>query len=111
MVLQSYQNELFSDVILIYFSFTLCPQCTTVANTEDGFVDATKNTVENTALSEEVNGTPERGREYADGDDYRSESQGDDASNVEDEDEDDDEESQHPGEVSIGKKLWTFLTT
>ncbi|XP_024022317.1 protein CROWDED NUCLEI 1 [Morus notabilis] len=86
-------------------------RCTTVANTEDGFVDATKNMVENTALSEEVNGTPERGREYADGDDYRSESQGDDASNVEDEDEDDDEESQHPGEVSIGKKLWTFLTT
>lgn len=62
-------------------------------------------------MSEEVNGTPQRAGKYADGDEYRSESHGNDASHIEDEDEDDEEESQHPGEVSIGKKLWTFLTT
>ncbi|GMN57035.1 hypothetical protein TIFTF001_026146 [Ficus carica] len=84
-------------------------RCTTLADAEDGYVDATKNIAENTALSEEVNGTPQRAGEYADGDEIQSESHGDDASHVEDED--DEEESQHPGEVSIGKKLWTFFTT
>ena len=58
-----------------------------------------------------MNGTPERAGKYADGDEYQSESHGNDASHIKDEDEDDEEESQHPGDVSIGKKLWTFLTT
>lgn len=65
-------------------------------------------------MSEEVNGTPEGAGEYGDGDEYRSESRGDDAAEGdigERDDEDDDEESEHPGEVSIGKKLWTFFTT
>lgn len=64
-------------------------------------------------MSEEVNGTPEAAVEYDDGDEYRSESHGEDAVRVDvmDGDDDEDEESEHPGEVSIGKKLWTFLTT
>lgn len=61
--------------------------------------------VEDTVLSEEVNGTPEGAGEY--GDEYKSES----TSHVEGDNADDDEESEHPGEVSIGKKLWTFFTT
>jgi hypothetical protein len=78
-----------------------------------GDVDPTKKVVESTAMSEEVNGTPEGAVEYVDGDEYRSESQGEDAAGVDvmDGDDDEDEQSEHPGEVSIGKKLWTFLTT
>lgn len=63
------------------------------------------------ALSEEVNGTPEGVGKYADRDEYQSESHGEDGSHVEDGDEDDEEESQHPGEVSVGKRIWTFFTT
>ena len=102
----------FSVVIFFVFPFMYHLQCSAVAETEGNYADATKNMADNTALSEEVNGTPERAGEYTDGDEYRSESHADDASHVEDEDEDeDDEESQHPGEASIGKKLWTFFTT
>lgn len=54
-----------------------------------------------------MNGTPEGAGDY---EDYRSESHREDAGIIEDEDADD-EESEHPGEVSIGKKLWTFFTT
>lgn len=50
---------------------------------------------EGTSLSEEVIGTPEKG--------------GDGEATEEDEEEDDD--LMHPGEVSVGKKLWRFLTT
>lgn len=62
---------------------------------------------ENTAVSEEVNGSTEGGQEFVDGDEYRSESQ----NGTPIEEDDDDEESEHPGEASIGKKLWTFFTT
>ncbi|KAM3712553.1 hypothetical protein ACB098_01G190400 [Castanea mollissima] len=78
-----------------------------VADSQVGVADITNNLVENTIVSEEVNETPE---EYGDVDEYRSESHGEDA-NVDGEDEEDDQESEHPGEVSIGKKLWTFFTT
>lgn len=71
-------------------------------------MDARKNVVMDTALSEEVSGIPEGNNEYVDGDE--SESHGEDASHAENVDEDD-EELAHPGEVSIGKKLWTFFTT
>ncbi|XWS69829.1 hypothetical protein CRYUN_Cryun04dG0211900 [Craigia yunnanensis] len=50
-------------------------------------------------LSEEVNGTAENGDEDQSGSTIH-----------EDEDEDEDE-IEHPGEVSIGKKIWTFFTS
>ncbi|XP_010265318.1 PREDICTED: protein CROWDED NUCLEI 1 isoform X2 [Nelumbo nucifera] len=63
----------------------------------------------NAELSEEVNGTTEGPVEYGD-EEYASE--GDEGDGFGDEDEDDDDdESEHPGEVSIGKKLWNFFTT
>ncbi|XP_038691296.1 protein CROWDED NUCLEI 1-like isoform X2 [Tripterygium wilfordii] len=62
---------------------------------------------ENMALSEEVNGTPERAGKFG-GDEYRTD-EDEDADN--NDDDDDGGESQHVGEASIGKKLWTFLTT
>lgn len=65
---------------------------------QDGDVDPNNNLVGDMNFSEEVNGTPERAREY---------------SNVENSSDaqEEDDEVDHPGEVSIGKKLWTFLTT
>ncbi|KAJ7971189.1 Protein CROWDED NUCLEI 1 [Quillaja saponaria] len=71
-------------------------RCEQIADTQDGTVDL----INNMAMSEEVNGTPDGKQEHKIAYEYRSE-----------DDEDDDEECQHPGEVSIGKKLWTFLTT
>ncbi|XP_041004226.1 protein CROWDED NUCLEI 1-like [Juglans microcarpa x Juglans regia] len=75
--------------------------------------DTTKNLAENAAVSEEVNETLEGVGEYCDGDEYRSESHGEDAAGVDSVDGGDDyeEEPEHPGEVSMGKKLWTFFTT
>ncbi|KAL8471925.1 hypothetical protein ACS0TY_029237 [Phlomoides rotata] len=55
------------------------------------------------ALSEEVNGEREES-----GEEFISESRGTEDDNKNN---DDDEEVVHPGEASIGKKLWTFLTT
>ncbi|KAI8541820.1 hypothetical protein RHMOL_Rhmol08G0091700 [Rhododendron molle] len=68
-------------------------QFETTAGAEDGMVD-------NMVLSEEeVNGTPERTPVESNGMDN------------DDDDEEDDEEFEHPGEVSIGKRLLKFLTT
>lgn len=87
---------------MIFFSW----QCVNVLDAQDGD-GSTRKLDENAVLSEEVNGTTEGAGEYGIADDNRSETPRD-----EDDDEDeDDEESEHPGEVSIGKKLWTFLTT
>ncbi|KFK41125.1 hypothetical protein AALP_AA2G089300 [Arabis alpina] len=69
-------------------------QCETMADSEDTDAGSPKRTGESVAMSEDVNKTPQRadsGNEY-DG-------------------EEDESESEHPGKVSIGKKLWTFLTT
>ncbi|KAL9231343.1 hypothetical protein vseg_006582 [Gypsophila vaccaria] len=63
-------------------------------------------TVETTVLSEEVNETPVRGVEYDDG--RSGSSRG---SSGDDDDDLGDDEVEHPGEASIGKKLWKFLTT
>lgn len=82
-------------------------RCGSLADTQDGDANGTKEIVEDLALSEEVNGTPDKGDKH----DNRSESLGVNAV-TRDEDGDDDEcEDEHPGEVSIGKKLWNFLTT
>lgn len=61
----------------------------------------------NTTLSEEVNETPDDA--VIDNAEYRSEdSRGEDGGGADNEE---DEETVHPGEASIGKKLWNFLTT
>lgn len=59
--------------------------------------------VDGLAMSEEVNET--EGERVYSGEEFRSESR------EEDDNEGDGDEVNHPGEVSIGKKLWTFLTT
>lgn len=70
---------------------------------QDRDADTENQLVSDMLLSEEVNGTPEQSREY--------QNQGD-RSGADGEDEDgDDDEVEHPGEVSIRKKVWKFLTT
>ncbi|KAL3378540.1 hypothetical protein AABB24_004456 [Solanum stoloniferum] len=54
--------------------------------------------LDDTGLSEEVNETPKRPSAY------RDEEGSDDSA-------DEEEEIEHPGEVSVGKKIWTFITT
>ncbi|XP_004304148.1 PREDICTED: putative nuclear matrix constituent protein 1-like protein [Fragaria vesca subsp. vesca] len=82
-------------------------RCGTLADTQDGGADGVENSTENMAVSE-ANGSTEGGKEfYVDGEEYGSESRGEDANLIEDED----DESEQPGEASIGKKFWTFLTT
>ncbi|KAH9605228.1 hypothetical protein KSS87_016223 [Heliosperma pusillum] len=68
----------------------------------DGSTPLIHRTVETTEISEEVNGTPIRAVEN---DDEASGSMGGSSGD------DDDDEVEHPGEASIGKKLWKFLTT
>ncbi|KAL1208795.1 Protein CROWDED NUCLEI 1 [Cardamine amara subsp. amara] len=60
------------------------------ADSEDTDAGSPKRTGESEAMSEDVNKTPER-----------ADSDG----------EEDESDAEHPGKVSIGKKLWTFLTT
>ncbi|KAF7811233.1 protein CROWDED NUCLEI 1 [Senna tora] len=75
-----------------------------IVEIQDGYGE-TRNAVNNTVLSEEVNGTPDDAEEHDA--EYRSESCDVDA----EDDNEEDEEYEHPGEASIGKKLWTFFTT
>lgn len=64
--------------------------------------------VANMVLSEEVNGT--LGKGAGDVEEYISGTPVSESEDEEDEGEDDDDE-EHPGQASVGKKLWTFLTT
>lgn len=73
-------------------------------------MDSSKKLIENMALSEEVNGTPEGAGDYGDMNESKSESHREDGE-VGFDSEGDDDEYEHPGEASIGKKLWTFFTT
>ncbi|XP_022759223.1 protein CROWDED NUCLEI 1 isoform X2 [Durio zibethinus] len=92
-------------------------QCETALDTKGGDAGTTKKLDVNTGLSEEVNGTTEVVGEYSDGNDYKgdlnSEGLKDEVEvEVEGEGEDDEEDDlEHPGEVSMGKKLWNFFTT
>ncbi|XP_027771460.1 protein CROWDED NUCLEI 1-like isoform X2 [Solanum pennellii] len=82
--------------------------------------DIANELVDATGLSEEMNGTPEGPSAY---NVYDEEHEGDtivqeDGEGDEDADENDEldegneeEEVPHPGEVSIGKKIWSFITT
>ncbi|XP_071706849.1 nuclear matrix constituent protein 1-like [Rutidosis leptorrhynchoides] len=66
-------------------------------------------------MSEEVNGTPQQDREQHHDDDEIGTPAGsnddDDDDDNEDDADDEEEEVEHPGEVSIGRKLWTFIST
>ncbi|KAK4416291.1 protein CROWDED NUCLEI 1 [Sesamum alatum] len=76
-------------------------------DTHAGHVE-TANTYVDDVVGSEVNGIAEGTRDYSH-EEFRSESHGE-----EDDDDNnggDDDEVDHPGEVSIRKKLWTFLTT
>ncbi|PIN26348.1 Rab6 GTPase-interacting protein involved in endosome-to-TGN transport [Handroanthus impetiginosus] len=73
--------------------------------THGGHVDTADTSVDDMVLSEEVNGTADAARDYT-AEDFKTETREED-----DDDDGDDDEVNHPGEVSIGKKLWTFLTT
>ncbi|KAJ9540681.1 hypothetical protein OSB04_027187 [Centaurea solstitialis] len=61
-------------------------------------------------MSEEVNGTPQQDRERH-SDDQEIETTPAAAAQEEEDDDDDSEDEEHPGEVSIGRKLWTFIST
>ncbi|KAF5182267.1 Crowded nuclei [Thalictrum thalictroides] len=60
-------------------------------------------------LGEEVNETKEPSGDFVDEDGFESETGVEIGFGVENDD--DDDELEHPGEASIGKKLWTFFTT
>ncbi|XP_023551538.1 uncharacterized protein LOC111809328 [Cucurbita pepo subsp. pepo] len=84
---------------------TYLVRCGTVGDNQDVTIAGTsKNSTDMVSLSEEVNGSPEIAGKYGDRGKYKSES-------CDEDDDDDEEESEHPGEASIGKKLWTFFTT
>ncbi|XP_004514409.1 protein CROWDED NUCLEI 1 isoform X2 [Cicer arietinum] len=81
-----------------------------VVEAQDDYGDATRTFASNMALSEEVNGTADNAEDQDA--EYRSESHGEDAGQADDDDENEiDEDYQHPGETSVGKKLWKFFTT
>ena len=79
-------------------------QFKTLSDIDNDNGDAAKS-VENAHLSEEVNGTPKYGNEDENGSIIHE------AEDNSDDDDDDDDKSEHPGEASIGRKLWTFFTT
>lgn len=82
----------------VFFICSYFMQFKSTTNIVDENADAPKS-IENTVLSEEVNGTSE----YVDEDEN--------GGRVLEDEEDDDDDSDHPGETSIGKKLWNFFTS
>ncbi|KAI3747943.1 hypothetical protein L6452_10697 [Arctium lappa] len=77
----------------------------------DGENEVANKCSDDMVMSEEVNGTPQQDRERH-SDDHEIETTPAAAQQEEDDDsEDEEEEVEHPGEVSIGRKLWTFIST
>lgn len=76
------------------------------AQPQDDAGNTTGKKMEHGAVSKEVNGTPDRTGERDGTPDADRDHQGEESEGDEDED-----EPMHPGETSIGKKLWTFFTT
>lgn len=72
---------------------------------QQGSANIATELVDDTGLSEEVNETPKQPSAY----DVNGDGDGCDDSDGDEGDEE--EEIEHPGEVSIGKKIWTFITT
>ncbi|KAJ8568974.1 hypothetical protein K7X08_037189 [Anisodus acutangulus] len=75
--------------------------------------DIANELVDDTGLSEEVNGTLEGPSAYSvyDEDPTVREDGEQDEDDEDDEGNEEEAEVPHPGEVSIGKKIWTFITT
>lgn len=80
-----------------------------VVETHDDFDNTARTFASNMALSEEVNGTADDAEDHDA--EYRSESRGVEDEEEENEENEIDEDYQQPGETSVGKKLWKFLTT
>ncbi|GJW28016.1 protein crowded nuclei 1 [Tanacetum coccineum] len=81
-------------------------------NNADGENEVANKSLEDMALSEEVNGTPQQNREHHNDDqEIGTPAAAQDDDDDADADSEDEEEVEHPGEVSIGRKLWTFIST
>lgn len=70
---------------------------------DGGLGDTANNFEDDLDTNEDVNGIPKGVRE-----DSNAKKKGEP---VEEEKDDEEDDFDHPGEVSIGKKLWKFLTT
>ncbi|KAI3799065.1 hypothetical protein L1987_34355 [Smallanthus sonchifolius] len=78
----------------------------------DGENEVANELPEDMALSEEVNGTPQQVRDnHNDEQEFGTPGAQNQEEEEDDDDDSEDEEIEHPGEVSIGRKLWTFIST
>ncbi|KAM7253068.1 hypothetical protein ACFE04_025686 [Oxalis oulophora] len=78
-------------------------RCQTLADPQDDNTDAV-NLADRRVISEEVKGTPQNSNRES------SHEEGTPRADSSDDD-DDGDDIEHPGQRSVGKKLWTFLTT